>query len=215
MRVYRYRDYDHYVEQQTLANVEKLNRCWATRDMTSTFAKHYRKFRKDPATILCHGSRNGMEVRWFGEEFPAAEVLGTDISYTATKFPNQVQWDMQKENPEWINKWDLIYTNSLDHVIDFIGTLNVICNQLSDDGLFILDYTIMRAECNDKPNATDPLDVSYKELKGGLRGADFKIIQENQYYEKEYVDYSKKYPHKVMNYEIDSYYFICQKNRRD
>ena len=83
------------------------------------------------------------------------------------------------------------------------------------DGLFNLDYTIPRPQCNDKPTITDPLDVSYKELKQGLRGADFKVIQENQYYEKEYADYSKKYPHKVMNYEIDSYYFICQKNRRD
>lgn len=215
MRVYGYRDYDHYVEQQTLANVKKLNRCWATRDMTSTFAKHYRKFRKDPATILCHGSRNGMEVRWFGEEFPEALVLGTDISYTATKFPNQVQWDMQKENPDWIGKWDMIYTNSLDHVTDFHGTLRTIFHQLTMDGLFILDYTIPRPQCNDKPTITDPLDVSYNELKQGLRGADFKVIQENQYYEKEYADYSKKYPHKVMNYEIDSYYFICQKNRRD
>lgn len=215
MRVYRYRDYEHYVEQQTLANVEKLNRCWATRDMTNKFAKYYQKIRKDPATILCHGSRNGQEVRWFGEEFPDALTLGTDISYTATKFPNQIQWDMQQENPEWIDKWDLIYTNSLDHVIDFIGTLNVICNQLSDDGLFILDYTIPRAECNDKPNISDPLDVSYKELKQGLRGADFEVIQESQYYEKEYRDYEKKYPHKVKNYQIDSYYFICRKNRRD
>jgi hypothetical protein len=201
MKVYRYRDYEHYVEQQTLANVNKLNWVWATRDMTSTFAKHYRKFRKDPATILCHGSRNGMEVRWFGEEFPEALVLGTDISHTATDFPNQVQWDMQKENPDWIGKWDMVYTNSLDHVTDFHGTLQTIYDQLTILGLFILDYTIWR-DNSIKPSISDALDVSYKELKRGLRVADFEVIQENQYYKNRYQQNDEK---------IDSYYFICQK----
>ena len=201
MKVYRYRDYEHYVEQQTLANVNKLNWVWATRDMTSTFAKHYRKFRKDPATILCHGSRNGMEVRWFGEEFPEALVLGTDISHTATDFPNQVQWDMQKENPNWIGKWDMVYTNSLDHVTDFHGTLQTIYDQLTILGLFILDYTIWR-DNSIKPSISDALDVSYKELKRGLRVADFEVIQENQYYKNRYQQNDEK---------IDSYYFICQK----
>ena len=201
MKVYRYRDYEHYVEQQTLANVNKLNWVWATRDMTSTFAKHYRKFRKDPATILCHGSRNGMEVRWFGEEFPEALVLGTDISHTATDFPNQVQWDMQKENPNWIGKWDMVYTNSLDHVTDFHGTLQTMYDQLTTLGLFILDYTIWR-DNSIKPSISDALDVSYKELKRGLRVADFEVIQENQYYKNRYQQNDEK---------IDSYYFICQK----
>ena len=105
MKVYGYRDYEHYVEQQTLANVNKLDWVWVTRDAVRFLAKHYRKFRNEPETVLCHGSRNGTEVKWFSEEFPAADVLGTDISHTATDFPNQVQWDMQKENPDWIGKW--------------------------------------------------------------------------------------------------------------
>ena len=32
MKVYGYRDYEHYVEQQTLANVNKLDWVWVTRD---------------------------------------------------------------------------------------------------------------------------------------------------------------------------------------
>ena len=197
MKVYEYRDYEHYMEQQTLANTNKIHNIWISREAHSHFCKHYRKFRKDPASILCHGSRNGAEVRWFGNEFPNAEVLGTDISYTATDFPNQVQWDMQKENPEWIAKWDLIYTNSLDHVTDFIGTLEVICNQLSDDGLFILDYTIWD-DVTIKPSISDPLDVSLDEIKNGLAFAGLELIQTNWYRRNEELD-------------MKSYYFICRR----
>ena len=201
MKVYGYRDYEHYVEQQTLANVNKLDWVWVTRDAVRFLAKHYRKFRNEPSTVLCHGSRNGTEVRWFGEEFPAADVLGTDISHTATDFPNQVQWDMQKENPDWIGKWDMVYTNSFDHVTDFHGTLQTIYDQLTTQGLFILDYTIWR-DNSIKPSISDPLDVSYKELREGLRDADFHVIQQNQYYTKEYLESGSP---------IDSYYFICKR----
>jgi len=197
VKIYTYDSYDHYVEQQTLANTNKIDWTWISRRAHGYFCKHYRKFRKDPATILCHGSRNGTEVRWFGEQFPDAECLGTDISYTATDFPNQVQWDMQKENPDWIAKWDLIYTNSLDHVIDFIGTLNVICNQLSDDGLFILDYTIWDDETI-KPTISDPLDVDLSEIKDGLMITGLEVIQTNWYYRDREVG-------------MKSYYFICKR----
>lgn len=199
MRVYRYRDYDHYVEQQTLANVKKLDWIWVTREAVRFLAKHYRKFRNEPETVLCHGSRNGAEVKWFNEEFPAADVLGTDISHTATDFPNQVQWDMQKENPDWIGKWDMVYTNSLDHVTDFHGTLNVIRNQLSDDGLFILDYSIWDDETI-KPSISDPLDVNLSEIEDGLMIAGFEVLQTNWYYREREKEKGMK-----------SYYFICER----
>ena len=108
---------------------------------------------------------------------------------------------MQKENPNWIGKWDMVYTNSLDHVTDFHGTLQTIYDQLTILGLFILDYTIWR-DNSIKPSISDALDVSYKELKRGLRVADFEVIQENQYYKNRYQQNDEK---------IDSYYFICQK----
>ena len=48
-------------------------------------------------TVLCHGTRNGAEQRYFKDHWKNAEVLGTEISDTATQFPMTVEWDMQKQ----------------------------------------------------------------------------------------------------------------------
>jgi len=88
---------------------------------------------------LCHGSRNGAEVRWFKERL-GIDVIGTDISETASDF-GLVQWDFHEANPEWVGQFDFIYTNSHDHAYDPRKAFNAWVDQLAPQGKLIIEHT--------------------------------------------------------------------------
>ena len=70
-----------------------------------------------PKTILCHGTRRGLEQQYIIEYFENIEnleVIGTEISYTATQFPNTIEWDFHEVKDEWIGNVDIMTnTNQL------------------------------------------------------------------------------------------------------
>ena len=47
---------------------------------------------------LCHGTRTGKEQEWF-RKYLSCDVVGTEISETATQFPFTIQWDFHKSKP--------------------------------------------------------------------------------------------------------------------
>ena len=53
----------------------------------------------------------------FGSE-TVADVLGTEISETATQFPMTIQWDFHEVKPEWLSAFDIVFSNSWDHSYD-------------------------------------------------------------------------------------------------
>lgn len=63
---------------------------------------------------ICHGVRNGSEVAWLRNSLKI-EVIGTEISDSATLFSDVIQWDFHNVKPEWIGAVDFIYSNALDH----------------------------------------------------------------------------------------------------
>ncbi|MBK6621188.1 MAG: hypothetical protein IPG32_10020 [Saprospirales bacterium] len=46
------------------------------------------------------------------------EVIGTEISDSASKFSHTIEWDFHEVKPEWIGRADFIYSNSFDHSYD-------------------------------------------------------------------------------------------------
>ena len=91
MKVFEYRDYDHYKEVQVAANIKKLHVRWCSEATVEIIAQRY----PDAKNIICHGARNGGEVRLFQKHYPEATVIGTDISHTANDFSDMVEWDFQ------------------------------------------------------------------------------------------------------------------------
>jgi SAM-dependent methyltransferase len=94
-----------------------------------------------PLRILCHGSRNGAEVRWFKRYAAGAQVLGTDIADTATRFPDMIQWDFHDLAPEWAGAWDVVYSNSWDHAFDPERAFGNWIRCLAPDGLMLLEHS--------------------------------------------------------------------------
>ena len=114
LQVYNYDSYEKYVEEQTTANKKKLH--W---EFTKESHVKWIKSKKLGAfNIICHGTRGGGEQRCFKECWPEAYVIGTEISETASQFEMTIQHDFAIQKPEWIGKFDILYSNSFDHSID-------------------------------------------------------------------------------------------------
>lgn len=115
MKLHKYNNYKEYCKNQIITNKRKLELVWVQEqelDSMVSFIKS--KGRKKDLKGLCHGVRNGWEVEYFRKKLNA-KVVGTDISDTASKFANVIEWDFHKIQLEWIGEFDFIYSNSLDH----------------------------------------------------------------------------------------------------
>lgn len=132
--------YEQYRDVQIFHNKRKLQNIWAD-DITLTEVLNDLKANGLNTSGICHGARNGFEVEWFRKEL-GGDVIGTDISDTATQFAHMHVWDFQQENPEWIGKFDFVYTNSLDQAMSPDRALKVWAQQLKPNGRIYIEHTM-------------------------------------------------------------------------
>ena len=112
MKLWKYKDYDEYVKVQTEGNVQKLKNVWADQKVFDIIAT----YKPDAKDIICHGTRNGAELDMFKKAIPSLYyIVGTEISHTAKQFPNTIQHDFHEQIQSYVNKFDIVYSNSLDH----------------------------------------------------------------------------------------------------
>lgn len=147
-RVYlhEYTSYEEYRAIQIQHNKRKIDRVWADEETLGLVASrvnaHFKNASKNSLFGLCHGSRNGFEQRVLAEKIDnIQQIIGTDISDTATNFPNSVEWDFHDINEEWVNRCHMIYTNSLDQSWKPQQALSTWLDQLVEGGLLFLEHT--------------------------------------------------------------------------
>lgn len=158
--------YEEYVAEQTRTNKIKINNKWVREENIIDIKKHCDKSNLSPKKILCHGTRNGIEIKYFKKHFPDSQVIGTEISDTAGKFPDTVQWDFHDVKEEWINQFDIVFTNSWDHSYDLDKATNSWIEQLNRKGIMILDWS---SYSTSKPfNKSDCCGCSLEDLKSFL-----------------------------------------------
>jgi hypothetical protein len=164
-KIYKYKSYEEYVKIQTHVNKEKIKKVYVRKTVIESIVNYINSKHSDlnieKYNVLCHGTRNGAEQKYFKEYWPNANVLGTEISDTATNFEMTIEWDMQKQKDEWINQWDVIYLNSFDHCIYPEEALQTWKNQLSPNGFLFIEYS----EKLSVGNYGDPLDATLDEVK--------------------------------------------------
>ena len=158
MKIYQYKNYQEYKKIQTEANVKKLDNVWINEQTLKKIKSH----KKNAENILCHGVRNTKELIYFEKYYPSAKILGTEISHTANKFKNVVEWDFHNVNNKWINHFDIVYSNSWDHSYDPIKSLNTWKDQLSENGYMFLEHGF--GEKENKSKSTDPLEIYDSEI---------------------------------------------------
>lgn len=133
--------YAEYRAVQIAANKAKLERVWADETTLGAIAADISA--RHPAGTtrgICHGARNGFEVDWLQRRL-GGEVIGTDISDTATRFPNMVVWDFHEPNPAWEGRFDFVYTNALDQAAEPERALAVWTAQLAPGGCIYIEHT--------------------------------------------------------------------------
>jgi hypothetical protein len=142
-------DLEGYRREQEKGNRAKIDQVW-TNEINLTFLGEWlRRHGMEPRFVLCHGTRNGFEQRVL-RGFFGCEVIGTEISSTASQFPMTVQADFHDPQPQWREKADLIYSNSLDHAYDPAKALRAWAECVRDSGFIVLD----------KASDSDPHGVS-------------------------------------------------------
>lgn len=145
--------HEDYVQVQIAGNKRKINRVFADEATISLISDYLRPHQ--PSVGLCHGSRNGSEVRWFREQL-GIDVLGTDISDTASDF-GLIQWDFHDRNPEWVGQFDFVYTNSHDHAREPEKAFDAWMEQLSPGGFLFLEHTHLHGRLGQ--SRLDPLAI--------------------------------------------------------
>ena len=168
MKIYKYKNYDEYVKCQQEANRRKSKNQWAVEQNIFTLANYIDKNLGNPDKKilgLCHGVRSGKEQEWFNKHLICAEVIGTEIGNAYAL--HTVKWDFNKVNPDWIGKFDFIYSNSFDHAFNPEKTLVIWSQQLKPGGIILLEYDKRNehtGEISMAANKTDPVSITVKEL---------------------------------------------------
>ena len=176
MKLWKYKNYEEYVRVQTEGNVNKLKNVWADQKVFDLIAK-YKPEAKD---IICHGTRNGAELDMFKKAIPSLyHIVGTEISHTAKQFPNTIQHDFHNQIPSYVNKFDIVYSNSIDHSYDPFKALKTWTEQVNQNGLLCIE---LATGAENKMRELDPLEISPRELtqiieeEFGFFNNDFKVI---------------------------------------
>ncbi len=132
-------DYELYRKAQTEGNRQKIENVWALEENIAFLAEYLKSHLGSPEFGICHGTRRGREQAWF-RKYLNCEVIGTEISETATDFPHTIQWDFHEVRPEWKDSVDFIYSNSFDHSYDPEKCLNAWVSCLKPAGLCIIEH---------------------------------------------------------------------------
>lgn len=160
--LHEYETYEEYKETQIKHNLRKIKNVWAdegTLDVVSEIVMRGRSVNQGDVKGLCHGTRNGFEQKYLSQK-DGFDVLGTDISPSASEFDRSYVWDFHNVNPKWEGQFDFVYSNSLDQAWNPRGALETWLGQLKPDGVLIIEHTEVHGPSN--ANEMDPFGVRPK-----------------------------------------------------
>jgi hypothetical protein len=169
MKLYRYRNrfglpsYRKYRNAQIAGNTRKLDKQWIDENSIQWLSEIILREIGQPQFGLCHGTRRGKEQEWFAK-YLGCNVLGTEISSTATKFPNTIEWDFHDVKKEWIANCDFVYSNSWDHAYDPSKMFKTWMSCVRPGGVLVLTHTKAQTVITQ----TDPLGMTLDELRDFL-----------------------------------------------
>ncbi len=165
MKIHEYDSYDEYVEAQIKANKRKIDWQWVKKENIQIICDYIGQV----DSVLCHGTRQGFEQKYF-KQILECEVLGTEISPTAKDFEDTVQWDFNKQKKDWLNRWDIVYSNSLDHSPNPIETVDIWKQQAKKFVILERDENCNKSTVHDPFGATESEWEQMFPIKKKLKG---------------------------------------------
>jgi SAM-dependent methyltransferase len=172
MKIFKYRDYKHYKKAQIDANIEKYHRAWINTGTVEQIKKYVKKADK----ILCHGVRNGAELKYFDEVYNPSHIVGTDISPTVNRIKDFEVYEVDFHDPiKYTDYFDIVYTNSFDHSYAPRKALETFNDQLTVGGYLVVELPI---GVDNQSNEMDPLMIEKEEYLEMLQDINHKIIMD-------------------------------------
>lgn len=141
---------ERYRLAQLAANARKLRQVFACEAELHVLAEDALATLQ-PRLAVCHGARNGWEVQTL-RTLLACQIIGTDIAPTAADY-GLIELDFHDCPPSWQDRFDLVYSNSLDHAYDPRKALTAWVASLRPGGRLYLShcrnstYTQNEADC--------------------------------------------------------------------
>ncbi len=168
---YEHNDYDWYVEVQRKLTARKTNNgrgyfTWCTENTIRDVNKLVHQYLPTIDSILCHGCRCGTEVEIFQMLNPQAKVYGTDLYGDAYKFNRTYfrEMDFDTVPVEWLDCFDMVYSNSIDHSRNPINTLFAWKSELRRGGICFVNFMWGRGVSREDCSHLEGIDYK-KEIK--------------------------------------------------
>ncbi len=171
-------DYQKYTDQQ----ISRSDHKWGEMSFDRNWAD-FERVTKDVwgitgnlGKIICMGVRNGNEYFGFKkiDGFKKSEMWGVEINEKIkdVKEPNMFCMDFNKMPDEWANKFDMVYSNSLDHAFDVKATIMEWHKILRDDGFMYLSLS-----SSGHTSPADMYNFSPKDLAELFPSDKFKLVK--------------------------------------
>jgi hypothetical protein len=168
-------DMETYRQVQTLANKAKIDWRSVAPGEIAYLCRTLSDAGVKLGAVLCHGTRNAAEQTFFRAQLPNAEIIGTEISDTASQFPMTIQWDFHETKPEWRGHFDLVFSNSWDHTYDPHKLFPAWLSCIAPNGALVLEWSTIHGKTT--ADVVDPFRASLDGLTGLLKqhiqGLDF------------------------------------------
>lgn len=143
-------DYQQYLKDQITRAESKWGRKWEYDEIFKQALRltidSVKKEIGEPKDICCMGCRQGTEVFEFKERFPKAKVYGVDITDNIDSIRTHLDVHIEKQDfnklpDNWENKFDLIFSNSLDHSYEPRRTINEWARVTRSGGHMLLELS--------------------------------------------------------------------------
>jgi hypothetical protein len=158
VKLYKHNGYQHYVQCQIEETSLKPDRIWAEEAEIAFLSRQLR----EPKFGICHGVRTGQEVAWF-RKYTGAKVIGTEISpLAAGQYEHTIVWDFHQVKKEWLQKFDFIYSNALDHSYDPKKCIEAWVSCLAPGGKAFVQWS---KAANQFVDDADCANISYQDME--------------------------------------------------
>tara|TARA_R110000824_G_scaffold127917_1_gene288582 strand:- start:9532 stop:10170 length:639 start_codon:yes stop_codon:yes gene_type:complete len=181
MKAYKHSSYEAYIEAQEKCTLNGENNIWVPDVEIEILSHHIQSHIPDPTLGLCHGVRNGYEVKKLREclhaEERGLEIIGTELSSCAERYEHVIQWDFHNSKPEWLRQTSFIYSNSFDHAHDPRRALTEWLKCLiPNKGLLYIE--LFEESEEEEPTPADCLVFNIQELKEIILSIENTFIKE-------------------------------------
>jgi len=143
MKKHKYKSNEEYIEAQLSKTTRHPNKVFVLPTTIDAICDYLHD--EDIENGLCHGVRSGAEVDNFTNKLDI-DVIGTDL--LPNDHPDVIKHDFHIQKPEWINHFDMIYSNSTDHSHSPEQCIETWIEQLSDKGFLFIEWTTYHQNCN-------------------------------------------------------------------